>query len=42
MSKKASSTKDIKLANKNVRKNNSARKTKLFSIADVSQAKRGR
>lgn len=42
MSKKATGLKDIKVAPKNIKKNNSDKKVRVFSIADVSQARRGK
>ncbi len=36
------SAKEVKVSNKNIRKNNAARKMKVFSIADVSTGKRGK
>lgn len=42
MSKKATSSKDIKVAPKNIKKNNSDKKVRAFSIADVSTSRRGK
>ena len=42
MVKKITSAKEVKISNKNLRKNNAARKMKVFSIADVSTGKRGK
>ena len=42
MTKKSTNFKEAKVSSKSLKKNNSARKQKLFSIADVSQNKRGK
>ncbi len=42
MSKKSQKSFDLKNAGKNLKKQNSLRKSRNFSIADVSQSRRGK